>query len=268
MPPKWLWGKTFAVYDLETDFIPTSQIYMCGVAVIAIDDKGVVTHTDSKIYTTMWTPYTNGSLMQAVTIINSCDYNVAHNGVGFDEPEIQKHLHTELGSKTLDTLILSKIILSKDDLFAMDIALDIDKKLHGSYSLKAFGQRLGDEKIDFTDFTEMNEEMAIYCNKDVDLTVRLFLNLIARENFPLENVIDIEHKAAAIIAEQTKFGFYLDIDKARNLNAELLKEKGELARDLAKIFKPKWLKDGQVKEYKKLSKVRKYLPNTNYQYIW
>jgi hypothetical protein len=268
MIPEWLRGKTVAVYDLETDFIPTTQIFMCGVGIISFDNLGVPTIADSKIYTAKWAPYTNGSLMQAITIINSCDYNVAHNGVGFDEPEVTKHLGTGLTSITLDTLIISKIMISKDELFSMDIGLGLDKDLYGSYSLKAFGQRLGDAKIDYEDFSEMNEEMAIYCNQDVDLTVRLFINLINRDNFPLWNVVELEHKAAAIIAEQTKFGFYLDIDKARKLNTELLTEKGNLARELATIFKPKWLKDGPVKTYKKLSKVRKYLPNKDYKKPW
>ena len=111
----------------------------------------------------------------------------------------------------------------------------------------------------------MTEEMAIYCNQDVNLTSKLLLHLLSQENFPLEKVVTIEHQAAAIIAEQERYGFYIDIEKARALNTALLTEKLNLSTELLEIFHPKWLKDGPVKEYKKLSTVKKYLPNNHYK---
>ena len=123
---------------------------------------------------------------------------------------------------------------------------------------------MGDFKMDFNDFSRLTEEMAVYCNQDVDLTAKLLLFLMEKENFPIEAVLDIEHKAAAIIAEQESYGFYIDIEMTRALNTKLLQEKGELARELSDIFSPKFLADGPVKSYKKLSKVKKYLPNNNY----
>jgi len=264
MIPKWLWNKTIAVYDLETDRIPTTLIYMMGVSVVTINARGVATSTPSKVFTHTWTSYSNGSLMQGISLVNSCDFRAGHNSVGFDDYEVRRYLNILLTKPALDTMILSKIIFSKDDLFAMDPQLKIDKDLWGGYSLKAFGQRLGDFKISFDNFNKMNEEMAVYCNQDVNLTSKLLLFLLNKENFPLEPVVTIEHQAAAIIAEQTAFGFYIDIDLTRKLNTKLLKEKLELSTELSKIFSPKFLKDGPVKSYKKTSKVKKYLPNTHY----
>ena len=264
MIPKWLHGKTIAVYDLETDRIPTTLIYMAGIGIITISDTGIATTTPSKIYTHKWTPYSNGSLHEGLTLINSCDYHAGFNSVGFDDPEVSKHLGVTLTTPHLDAMIIAKIIFSKDDLYSIDPKLGIDKDLWGGYSLKAFGQRLGDFKIDFSDFTDMTEEMAIYCNQDVNLTSQLLLFLLEKPECPLERVLLIEHQAAAVIAEQTKFGFYIDIEKARALNTKLLTEKLSLATDLADIFSPKWLRDGPVKTYKKLSTTRKYLPDTTY----
>jgi len=262
--PKWLWNKTIAVFDLETDRIPTTEIYMNGVAIVTISDTGIPTITPSKVFTQYWAPYSKGSLLQSIELMNTCDYICGHNIQAFDSPEIRKHLSIDLQVIPLDTLIISKIIFSKDELFAIDASLGIDKDLWGGYSLKAFGQRLGDFKIDFHDFSGMTKEMSIYCNQDVDLTAQLLLFLLNKVNFPLEAVIEIEHKAAAIIAEQETFGFYIDIEKTRALNTKLLTEKLDLSNKLTDIFAPKWLKDGPEKSYKKLSKVRKYLPNTKY----
>ena len=264
MIPKWLWNKKIAVYDLETDRIPTSLIYMAGVAIVKIDDKGNPYTIPSKVFTHIWTPYSQGSLLEAIALINSCDIVAGFNSVGFDNPEVFKHLGVDIPLPHLDAMILSKIIFPKDSLYAIDAQLGVDKDLWASYSLKAFGQRMGDFKLDFHSFDEMTEEMAIYCNQDTNLTAQLLIFLLQKEEFPLQQVVEIEHQAAAIIAEQTAMGFYLDIDKARELNTALLKEKGEIARELAEEFKPKWLKDGPVKTYKKPSIVRKYLPDNNY----
>ncbi len=264
MIPKWLWNKSIAVYDLECDLIPTTLIYMMGVSIVTISDKGAASVVPSKVFTHTWAPYTHGSLLQGIQLITDCDYHAGHNSVGFDDPEVAKHLGILLDHKHLDTIILGKIIFSKDDLVGIDASIGIDKDLWGGYSLKAFGQRLGDFKIDFNDFSQMTKTMAVYCNQDVDLTVRLLLFLLEKENFPIEAVVDIEHRAAAVIAEQTKFGFYIDIEMTRKLNTDLLTEKLDLSTQLSDIFAPKWLKDGPEKTYKKPSKVRKYLPNNNY----
>jgi len=263
--PEWLWDKTIAVYDLETDPIETTKIYMSGVGILTVGSVGDYTYTPSRVFTGVWAPYSTGSMLEAVALINSCDYRAGFNSVGFDDMEVRKHLGVIFTNQHLDGLIISKLIFSKDDLFAMDPKLGVDKALWGSYKLKAFGQRLGDFKLDFEDFSEMTHEMATYCNRDVDLTAHLLMFLLEHESCPLQAVIDIEHAAAAIIAEQTFFGFYLDIDKTRALNTKLLREKGELHRELSAIFTPRWLRDGPEKSYKKPSQTRKFLPNHNYK---
>lgn len=264
MIPKWLWNKRIGVYDLETDYIPTTQIFCNSISFINIDAHGNYTITPASVYTQYWTPYTNGSLIQSVTLLNECDYVCAHNLMSFDIVEVPKHLGTVLTAQPLDTLILSKLIFSQDELYRIDDTLQIDSTLHGGYSLKAFGQRFGDHKIDYTDFSHLNKEMAIYCNKDTDLAAQLLIFLLEKPNFPPQEVIELEHKAAKIIQEQTEAGFYIDIDHLKELNSTLLKEKGELARELSTMFSPKFLKQGNPKKYKKLSKSRKYLPNTKY----
>jgi len=266
--PQWLYNKTVAVFDLETDRIPTTKIYMNGVALIKFNNIGEATVIHSEVYTTTWTKYTNGSLMQSLIPLIKADFICGHNVCGFDIPEILKHLGVQLKAPVLDTIILAKIMYSKDALFTIDAQLGLPKDLWGSYSLKAFGQRLGNDKLHFEDFDEMTEDMAIYCNQDVNLTADLLLHLLAQDNFPLEQVVELEHKAAAIIAQQTAAGFYFDVDKATILNTELLREKGDIARKLAGIFKPKFLKDGPVKKYKKKLNTRIFIPNPTYKGAW
>ena len=264
MIPKWLHGTRIGIYDLETDYIPTTEIFCNSVSILDIAEDGSYTVTPARVFTQFWTPYSTGSLMESVTLLDTCNYVCAHNLMGFDLPEVKKHLGVTLKGTPLDTIILAKLIFTKDDLFGIDASLKIDKDQYGSYSLKAFGQRLGDFKIDYSDFSHLNAEMAIYCDKDTDLATQLLIFLLEKEEFPLEEVVTLEHKAAAIIAEQTALGFYFDVDSARTLNTKLLTEKLEIATELAETFHPKFLKEGPVKSYKKLSKVKKYLPNNHY----
>lgn len=264
MIPTWLKDKRIAVWDIEADWIPSTEIYCISVAIVC---NGEIVER-AKVYTQYWTPYSNGSLMQAMSIVNSCDYQSGHNTIGYDIPMIQQLLHGEVTPPSLDTLLLAKIIFSKDDLFAMDAGLGVDKDQWGGYSAKAFGQRMGDFKIDFAAFDALTEEMAVYCDQDTNLTARLLIFLLNKWNFPNEEVVLIEHQAATIIAEQTLYGFYLDIGMAKTLNTKLLKEQGELARDLAEIFGPKFLHDGPQKTYAKRSKVRKYLADPSYVDPW
>ena len=266
MIPKWLHGKTIGVYDLETTAFPNiTEIFCNSVSIITIDASGGVKVTPAIVYTQFWTSYSHGSLMESVTLLNSCDYVCAHNLMGFDIQQIKLLLGSALTAIPLDTLILSKLIFSKDELFAIDAQLGIDKDLFGSYSLKAFGQRLGGRsKIEYSDFSHLNAEMAKYCDMDTNLAVDLLLFLLEKNNFPLETVIDLEHKAADIIAQQTAAGFYINIDMAKELNTKLLQEKFELATELSTMFNSKFLRDGKVKTYKKLSRVKKYLPNEHY----
>jgi len=265
MLPVWLWGKTVAMFDLETDYIPTTQLFCNSVSILTVALDGSHEVEPAKVYTQYWTPNTHGSLMDSISIINKCDYMSAHNLMGFDKGEVKRHLGVDLLPIPLDTLILAKLIFSKDDLMAMDPQLGVEKSSWGSYGLKAFGQRMGDHKLDYTDFSHLNQEMMIYCDQDTNLAMQFLIFLLEKDTFPLMDVVTMEHKAAGIIYEQTRFGFYLDITKTRELNTTLLTEKGELARELAEIFSPKFLRDGAPKQYVKPSKVRKYLPNKHYK---
>ena len=270
MIPKWLHGKRIGIFDLETDFIPTTQIFCNGVSFLDIAEDGSYTYKPSKIYTQRWVLYSKGSLIESIIEINKCDYIAGHNIMKFDIPEVKKHLGLDLTPIPLDTLIISKLIFSKDELYSIDASLNLLDVIDWSrpYALDAFGKRLGDLKIEFKEFHELSEEMCVYCNQDVNLTRDLLLFLLHREGVPSEEVITLEHKAAKIIQEQTTLGFYFDVDEARALNTELLQEKGDIHRELSKTFLPKFLPDGKAASYKKLSTVRKYIPDSTYVDPW
>ena len=84
-------------------------------------------------------------------LLQRAEMLVAHNGITFDIPVIEKlypHFNTH-GIKLMDTLVLSRLIradLKNDDFTNGHKYPKIPKKLYGSHSLEAWGHRLGYQK--------------------------------------------------------------------------------------------------------------------------
>ena len=110
--------------------------------------------------------------------LETADYLVGHNIIGFDLPIIKKlYPWFDPRGTIVDTLLLSRLYHPN--------LLDIDKnhnwkhmplQLYGRHSLEAYGYRLGEYKGNFaktTDWTTWSQEMQDYCIQDVNVTRRL-----------------------------------------------------------------------------------------------
>ena len=249
-------------FDIETPLIPSTgakdlnDIYSIGVKVN--DEK---TLNFSKYYMSN----SDGNLQAAVRLLNECDLIVSFNGISFDIPVIERVLSAKLTANHLDLIIVCKLMFTKDELFSADYKLLADDKaLMGSFSLKAFGRRMGGaQKIDFTDFSKLSEEMLTYMEGDIELTKELHEFLIALPNYPKQNVIGLEQSIASIIQKQTDAGFHFDIEKARNLNMVMLRDKFVIERNLAKTFKPKEFLVGSSPNQGQLRDVKTYFTSTS-----
>jgi DNA polymerase I-like protein with 3'-5' exonuclease and polymerase domains len=156
---------------------------------------------------------------------------VAHNGISFDFPILNKLWSTKIRlSQVYDTLIASRLL---------------DPSIENGHSLDAWGTRLGRNKIDYTGvwtwLMDRREEykgecfnvphMALlehYCIRDVEVTCDLYKHLTAeftKKDFSQES-LTLEHKVASIIAEQERNGFKLDLPYATCLLADI---KGKMA---------------------------------------
>ena len=80
---------------------------------------------------------------------------VAHNGIGFDFPVLERLLGTDLTNiKLTDTLVLSRLA---------------NPQREGGHGLKEWGIRLGDYKGDYDDWSKLTQEMVDYCVQDVEV---------------------------------------------------------------------------------------------------
>ena len=250
-------NNNYIVWDIETESLTPKQIYCIGTKRPSID---------AEVFTKFHLTNSAGPNHKALNLINSAGLNITHNGIGFDIPVVEKLLG-KVTSKCIDTLLLSKIIYSTDELYDIDRGVtNMPPKLWGRHSLEAFGWRLGQGKLEYDDWSKLSSKMVDYCAGDCLVTEKLYNHLISLTNYPDDSVIELEEKVARIIYEQSYYGFYMDVPKTEELNRKLLLEKLQLKQELTKVFKPKYLPDGPLKKTNKLLNRREWLENPSYKF--
>ena len=161
-------------------------------------------------------------------VLRCYDRFVLHNGIGFDILVINRLLgdNTIDPEKVLDTLIVSRLI---------DFTLD-----GKGHSLRAWGQRLGEFKLGFNDFSMLTQEMIDYCHQDVEVTVKLYNKFKSVIDDPdWQDAIRIEHDIQILCEQMKADGFLFKEDKAEEMLGEILSRMDELNQGFQVDFPPK-----------------------------
>ena len=169
---------------------------------------------------------------------------VGHNFIKYDIPVIKKLMGRDLEfdpwSCVLDTLVLSRLIYTqiKDIDMGLMKSGKLPKKLFGSYSLKAWGYRLGDLKGTYGEqedaWDHYSEDMLKYCKQDVAVTLKLY-KLLTKKPYP-ETAVELEHRIAWVMAKQERNGFVFDKEGAVRLYGELVSKREILSSKLIESF--------------------------------
>ena len=175
--------------------------------------------------------------------LKQADLIVAHNGIGFDFPILNRLWGTKIGLKqAYDTLVVSRLLEPT--------------KEHG-HSLEAWGNVLGKGKLDYVAVwswimgrrEEYSGEafdkpipdlLEHYCIRDVAVLRDVFNHLcgdLESKGFSQESVT-LEHQVAAIIARQERNGFKLDVVHATCLLADLKGKMGEIYERMQERWPP------------------------------
>ena len=165
---------------------------------------------------------------------------IGHNITFYDLPVIRKlyPFYTFKAARIIDTLVCTRLIWPKEVLYELDKEQypQVPEARRGSASLKCWGLRLAEAKIEFKDFTQYSEEMLTYCIQDVEVTRKL-LEHIESQRYP-ESSLMVEHDFAIAINKQVIAGIPFNIDAAIDFVDTLRKKKDELEIELKKIFVP------------------------------
>lgn len=154
---------------------------------------------------------------------------IGHNIIGFDVPVVNQVFGYDLfkNCKLTDTLVLSRLF---------------NPIIEGGHSLKNWGKKLGQSKIEFEQFDFLSDDMLKYCRNDVALTEKLY-NFLTRKMNDYGESIDLEHKVAKIIQRQHEKGFLIDVVNAYGLQAKFQEDMNELTTEVRKSFPPEKIEE-------------------------
>ena len=217
--------EVFLVFDLESNNLYDSVTVIHCIVLYDIGRKQTFTYGPDHI-------------ADALAHLATADVLIGHNIIFYDLPVLQK-LHSFVAkARIIDTLICTRLIWPKEILYDLDIEqyTQVPKNLRGSASLKAWGWRLADHKIDFKDFSVYSEEMLKYCVQDVEVTKKLWEH-ICRKHYP-EPSLKLEHDFALAIDRQIRSGVPFDLDAAFDLVDVLRTREKELEDELKRVFPP------------------------------
>lgn len=152
---------------------------------------------------------------------------IGHNILGYDIPHINRIFQLSIGwERCLDTLIISKLVnYSRPD----------------GHSIESYGKAFGLEKINFTDFSKWSQELEDYCERDVEVTHRVFLLLRRTIDDPLQaDSLRLEHEFQyCIVNSLHENGFGFNVNRAGNLLDKITKELEVIDADFPTAFPPR-----------------------------
>ena len=182
-----------AFFDIETDGLKATRVH-CICAMLDNNESTIYNFIGENNY---------GQFRDWLDS-ESVNSLVGHNIISFDVPILRRLSGLGWDFDLRDTLVLSRLS---------------NPSLEGGHSLRAWGERLGTYKDDYTGgWEEFNTDMLQYCKQDVRVTKALYEHLNEQEDTASA---EIEHKTANIIQKQTDNGMALNEKRAYELLAEM-----------------------------------------------
>jgi len=193
--------------DIETDPIPATKVWC-----IVTKEVDASTHK-------VWTyPYDDFA-----KYVKKVDLWVAHNGLSFDIPTIERLLGIAIDPKSVvDTFVVSRTVNYPN---------------YSTHSLDEIGASLGLRKVPFTDFSQLTDEMIEYCKQDVDVTQRVYKKYskyIWDESWA--RALRLEHDFQIVCDDMQANGFQFNKEEAEVLLSSITKRMAELEE----LFQEQW----------------------------
>jgi len=149
---------------------------------------------------------------------------IGHNILKYDAPSLVRLLNVRLSvGNCIDTLVLASLY---------------SPNLGGGHSLEAWGERMGEPKGHFSDWSRLSPEMVTYCHQDVLVTAKLYLRLVKTLNSIgfSEKSCWIQHRFTVILERQRKNGFEFDGQRALQLYTTIRAKEADLEEQIRRVF--------------------------------
>jgi DNA polymerase-1 len=154
---------------------------------------------------------------------NDVDYWVAHNGLSFDVPVVNRVLQGGIREdRVVDTFVVSRLV---------------NYTRYTTHSLAEIGSSLGEPKTHFNDWSDLSQEMVDYCIQDVVVNEKIYNHykrFIWDDDW--QPSLKLEHQMVLVNNEMSSNGFLFDVPKAKDL---LVQIKSRMS-DLEQVFQTIW----------------------------
>lgn len=213
---------TTLIFDTEGDgFLRKATRLWCVVIIDA--DTGVVSRYNDVIGTQR-----DGTVHQGVERLLAADRIVAHNGVGYDFPVIEKLFKVKLDrEKCHDTMVYGRLF---------------NPSRPGGHSIEAYGEAFGIKKdAEMDDFTQWSQRLEDRCVDDTRTGYMIWKTLEEKGVLGWGQAPWIEMRFAELIALQMENGFTLNARLAMEVAAECADEIAKLNIELAHAFPPRFV---------------------------
>jgi DNA polymerase I len=214
------------VIDIETDSLSPSVIWVMCWRNILTGERGECTTIEA---------------IKAFLDDHKNSIFIGHNILKFDGPVLNRLAgsSTILGpSNCIDTLVLSTLYSPSID---------------GGHSLDSWGERIGEAKTEFNDWSGLSQEMINYCHQDVLVTAKLFVRLIkTMEKIGFtEGAIWLQHNITDVLRRQQQNGFYFNQQEAMVLYSQLRRLEQGLQDEVREVFPARRVLVATRRRYKK-----------------
>jgi DNA polymerase-1 len=192
---------------------------------------------------------------QAVEYLATADVLIAHFGLGYDFPALEKVIGFVVpAARQLDTVVLSR--LKFPNLKELDAAFNTGRMARGqpslgahtgAHTLEAWGIRLNCAKLhtDIEDWSQWTPQIQERCSGDVQTNLKLWKRINPDGMSPA--AVELEHRTQRLCNMITAFGWPFDVQAAGELHAELLDEKHKIETTLKDQFGGWWAPKGPRK---------------------
>lgn len=163
------------------------------------------------------------------SLLDDYDHIIAHNGIGFDFPVLERVWGVTVPKeKQWDTLVAARLL---------------QPTIGGGHSLKAWGERLGFDKMafDVEDFDAgLTDEMIEYCERDTQVNIRLYDYLLRelQKWGDYDRAFQLEQATARVIKQQESNGFKMDVEACHALREQLAERMAVIEEELHTVFPP------------------------------
>ena len=228
------------VFDLETNGLLKDVTKVHCLVIKDVDTGEVLSCNDRLGWTNLGTQRT---ILIGLEILRKADILYGHNILDFDLRVLKKLYGFETKAEIRDTFIAVGFRFNHIKDWDFKNA-KFPKQLAGRHSLKAWGYRLGDEKMDYPGWCKENgiedpwkewrPEMQEYCEQDVELNLRL-VQYLNKQGVPKE-AMETETGLKKFLIAMEENGWPFDWDKAVALQGKLAARRHELEEELKDIF--------------------------------